>query len=154
LETPSLEPLYLSTLLAQKVISADGVCLGRARDLFVDLDLPQPEVVKLVYRGAWSRRLWVAPWKDVDALLPSGIKLKADASQPTPLSEVSPQPSEILLQDFLLDKQIVDVAGAKVERVNDLVFVKSNGKLTLVQMDVGLRGLLRRLGFEDALVRF
>ena len=154
METYHPEQFYLSRLLAQRVISSDGVCLGRTRDLFVDLDLPQPEVVKLVYRGAWSRGLWVVPWKDVDSLQPAGFTLKPDAGQPAPLSEVSPQPSEILLHDFLLDKQIVDVHGAKVERVNDLVFVKSNGKLTLVQLDVGIRGLLRRLGFENAIVGF
>ena len=62
--------------------------------------------------------------------------------------------TEVLLRDFLLDKQIVDVHGAKVERVNDLYFVRSDGKLLLVQVDVGLRGLLRRIGFEDSIVRF
>jgi magnesium transporter len=154
LETSHLEQLYLSTLLAQKVYSADGICLGRTRDLFVDLDLPLPQVVKMAYRGAWSRKIWVVPWEDVDALLPSGITLKADASQPVPLAEVAQRSSEILLRDFLLDKQIVDVAGAKVERVNDLAFLKTNGRLTLIQMDVSLRGLLRRLGFENAVVRF
>jgi magnesium transporter len=60
----------------------------------------------------------------------------------------------VLLRDLLLDKQIVDVHGAKVERVNDLHFCKLNGKLMLDQVDVGLRGILRRLGFEDAIMRF
>jgi Mg/Co/Ni transporter MgtE len=59
-----------------------------------------------------------------------------------------------LLREFLLDKQIVDVHGAKVERVNDLQFIESDGKLLLVKVDVGLLGLLRRLGFDRQVSRF
>ena len=57
--------------------------------------------------------------------------------------------TQILLREALLDKQVVDVSGAKVERVNDLHFlVAREGQLILAHIDVGLRGLVRRLGWE------
>jgi magnesium transporter len=145
---------YLSDLLGSRVRSSSEAIVGKVVDLMVDLDLQQPEVVSLVYRGRWSRQRWSVPWKAVGVILPHDIILKLEA-QPTVLAPVPSLPSSlILLRDFLLDKQIVDTDGAKLERVNDLHFVGTNGKLKLVQVDVGFRGLLRRLGFEGQAVRF
>jgi len=53
---------------------------------------------------------------------------------------------ELLLKDALLDKQVVDTNGAKIRRVNDLQFLKANHGLYLVHVDVGFRGLIRRVG--------
>lgn len=55
---------------------------------------------------------------------------------------------ELLLAKELLDKQIVDIDGAKVVRVNDLKLARLNEEWYLVAADVGLRGLLRRFGLE------
>jgi len=52
-----------------------------------------------------------------------------------------------------LDKQIVDTHGAKVVRVNDLQLSEVDGQLRLVGADVGLRGLLRRVGAESVAER-
>ena len=60
------------------------------------------------------------------------------------------RPNEILLRADLLDKQIVDIDGRKVVRVNDLGLDDVDGKLHLVAVDVGAAGLLRRLGIEGA----
>lgn len=48
----------------------------------------------------------------------------------------------------LMDKQVVDTTGAKIVRVNDLLLEEAGGQLRLVGADVGLRGLLRRVGGE------
>ncbi len=153
MEASHPETYYLSTLLSMEVLSAEGEALGKALDLLVDLDRPQPEVVKLVYRHWWSRERWCVNWHDVASMESARVMLKSGAI-PSPLADGIFPSSHILLKDFLLDKQIVDVHGAKVERVNDLQFVKSSGKLMLVQVDVGLRGLLRRLGLEGPVIRF
>ena len=47
-----------------------------------------------------------------------------------------------------MDKQIVDIDGRKVVRVNDLRLDDVEGTLHLVAVDVGAAGLLRRLGIE------
>src|SRR5205814_3876737 len=60
------------------------------------------------------------------------------------------RPDEIGLRADLLDKQIVDIDGRKVVRVNDLGLDDVDGKLHLVAVDVGASGLLRRLGIEGA----
>ena len=148
-----MEQLFLSDLLQKKVLSASGEVLGKVWDLVVDLDLPEPEVMKLVFRRSLlSKRTACVPWTAVADLLPESINLSPDSDSPGEMEEE--HSSEILLRDFLLDKQIVDIHGAKVERVNDLQFIRENGKLILVQVDVGVRGLLRRMGWEKSVVRF
>lgn len=49
-----------------------------------------------------------------------------------------------------MDRQIVDTFGAKVVRVNDLHFLNIDSRLRLVHVDVGFRGLMRRVGWEKA----
>ncbi len=142
----------LSSLLEMKLVSADGLVLGKIWDLAVDINRPEPEVTKLIYRLPWSRRRrkWL-PWSSVESLAPDHLTLKPGADEG---KVVDDGVSGVLLRDFLLDKQIVDIDGAKVERVNDLQFLRSNGKMVLVQVDVGVRGLLRRLGWENAVAGF
>jgi len=60
------------------------------------------------------------------------------------------RPNEILLKQDLLDKQIVDIEGRKVIRVNDVSLDDVEGRLRVVAVDVGAAGLLRRLGMEGA----
>ena len=60
------------------------------------------------------------------------------------------RPNEIRLRQDLMDKQIVDIDGRKVVRVNDLRLDEIEGKLHVVAVDVGAAGLLRRLGTKGA----
>ncbi|MBI5249500.1 MAG: magnesium transporter [Desulfomonile tiedjei] len=154
MEEARLDYTFLSSLLNERVLSSEGRVLGRIKDLVVNVDLPQPEAMMLVFRRTFSLEEQSVPWDAVYRVLPTEVTLKEDASpQPVPSKESLPS-SHILLRDFLLDKQIVDVHGAKVERVNDLQFLKSDGRLVLLQVDVGMRGILRRLGYEDIVARF
>ena len=54
----------------------------------------------------------------------------------------------------ILDRQIVDTNGRKVERVNDLKLAVLEQETYLVAVDVGFEGLLRRLGIAKFLTRF
>src|SRR5918911_1195151 len=61
------------------------------------------------------------------------------------LARFKQRPDEIRLAKDLMDKQIVDIDGRKVVRVNDLRLDESDIGLRLVAVDVGAAGLLRRL---------
>jgi len=70
--------------------------------------------------------------------------------------------SEILIRKTFLDKQIISTSGYKLVRVNDLQLLvdsssKDNPNLWLVHIDIGFKGLLRRLGWlniTNAIVRW
>ncbi len=55
---------------------------------------------------------------------------------------------DILAVRDIWDKQIVDINGAKIVRVNDIKVREIEGKLCLIAVDVGIRGLMRRLGLK------
>lgn len=74
--------------------------------------------------------------------------LTAQPLLPEDFREPAPRSGELLLKETLLDKQVVDTDGAKIRRVNDLQFLMANKILYLVHVDVGFRGLLRRVGLE------
>ncbi len=66
-----------------------------------------------------------------------------EALQPYELDE-----KDLLLVRDILDKQIVDVNGAKVVRVNDVKLEGYDTEAVLIAVDVGMRGIMRRLGVE------
>jgi len=55
---------------------------------------------------------------------------------------------DILLGRDVLDKQIVDVQGARVVRVNDIKLAKVENEISLIAVDVGIAGIFRRVGLE------
>jgi Mg/Co/Ni transporter MgtE/sporulation protein YlmC with PRC-barrel domain len=57
-----------------------------------------------------------------------------------------PEDEALYLIADLFDKQIVDVDGRKVVRINDLEIANTGGTLRVVAADIGVAGLLRRLG--------
>jgi len=55
-------------------------------------------------------------------------------------------PDDFYLGEDLLDKQVIDITGRRMVRVNDVV-LKENGGIKVTGIDVSFAGILRRLGF-------
>jgi magnesium transporter len=66
--------------------------------------------------------------------------------QMAPTEPAVPEDQALYLIQDLFDKQIVDVDGRKVVRINDLEVADCAGTLRVVAADIGVSGLLRRLG--------
>ncbi|MFH1035000.1 MAG: CBS domain-containing protein [Pseudomonadota bacterium] len=147
--------IYLSDLLGRRVLAEPpGGILGRVVDLVADALLVVPPITGLVVAGPGKTRRFL-PWSQVRAITPKAILVDHQGDQPLP--EVAVAPGEMLLKDQLLDKQIVDTAGAKVVRVNDLQLRPRAGSMVLAGVDVGLKGLMRRVGlqgFTEGLLRW
>ena len=135
--------LFLSRILGKKIVGAMGETLGRVYDLTAEFVEPYPVVTGLIFSSAQKRNPVFLPWKDV-------VDLAGDVSvainSTRELSALNLRQGELLLKDNLLDKQVVDTDGAKIRRVNDLQFLKISHGLHLVHVDVGFRGLIRRVG--------
>jgi magnesium transporter len=137
--------IYFSSLIGRPVYEQkSGRFLGRLTDLAARLEEMYPRVRELVAtRG--HRDSFAFPWDCVLGIDAKGIQVRFNGNQPAPYQ---PREGEILLRDDFLDQQIVDISGCKIVRVNDLHLLRANESLWLVHIDVGTRGLLRRLGFE------
>ena len=135
--------LYLSQAIGRPVLDANGEPIGKVADLIVAVGDRYPPVTGLVVLT--DRRRIFLPWSSVDRLDAAGARLR---TQTIDIGKFQQRPNEILLRADLMDKQIVDIDGRKVVRVNDLRLDEIEGKLHLVAVDVGAAGLLRRLGVE------
>ncbi len=135
--------LYLSQAIGRPVLDANGEPIGKVADLIVAVGDRYPPVTGLVVLT--DRRRIFLPWTSVDHLDAAGARLR---TQTIDIGKFQQRPNEILLRADLMDKQIVDIDGRKVVRVNDLRLDEIEGKLHLVAVDVGAAGLLRRLGVE------
>jgi magnesium transporter len=135
--------LYLSRVIGRPVRDRQDEPMGKLADLIVAVGEPYPPVTGLVVQTE-RRRIFV-PWSSVDALDEKGARLR---TRTIDIDKFKQRPDEILLGTDLMDKQIVDIDGRKVVRVNDLRLDGAAGVLRLVAVDVGGAGLLRRLGIE------
>ena len=135
--------LYLSQVIGRPVRDRQDEPIGKVADLIVAVGEPYPPVTGLVVQTE-GRRIFV-PWSSVASLDESGARLR---TRTIDIDKFKQRPDEILLRQNLLDKQIVDIDGRKVVRVNDLRLDEAAGVLRLVAVDVGGAGLLRRLGVD------
>jgi CBS domain-containing protein len=145
--------LFLSEILGLGVTGRGGEQLGRVRDLLVESGSAYPRVRAVRVLRGFQGELVRVEWEDVDDWDRSNLRLKrgADAFRPPAAA-----PNEIPLAQDVLDRQIVDTDDAKVERVNDLHLLRARGELRVAHVDVGFRGLVRRMGWQplvDGLVR-
>jgi magnesium transporter len=132
---------YFSKLIGAKVLGEGGRAAGRLRDLVVDVGGQRPKVVAASISSAEGARLI--------AFGPCGIGREGRrvVVQASRIEDASlPAENLLYIKKHLLDKQIVDVDGRKLVRVNDLVLDRVQGGYNLVAVDVGLEGLFRRLG--------
>ncbi|MGB6133599.1 MAG: CBS domain-containing protein [Acidobacteriaceae bacterium] len=141
------EPLVFETLtavLGTPVTSTRGWLRGKLRDVAVGTGAEAGRVAGLVLKT--RKGLELVASKDVRWTPSGALELRADAV----LSPLRGDENFIFLRQDLLDRQIIDVHGRKVVRVNDvnLRWMSANGsgeQLCVTEVEVGLRGALRRL---------
>ncbi len=143
-----MEPVeaFVSELCGRPVeLVRDGARarIGTVEDIAVDAAEPYPPVVGLYVRS--RGKLKYAPASTVVRMNDRGTAINAEPLETAaaPISQ-----NELLLSKELLDKQIVDVDGRKVVRVNDARLATTGETLRLIAVDIGISGLLRRLGLR------
>ena len=141
---------FLSEIIGKPVFTPTGRKMGKLFDLVTERSEIYPAVLGVIISSGLKKNLSYIPWNSVKTIFPEVIVLTENERQFLPLSQVN---ENMALREELLDKQIVDTHGAKVERVNDLHLLISNQQVRLAHVDVGLRGLMRRVGWERMIDR-
>jgi CBS domain-containing protein/sporulation protein YlmC with PRC-barrel domain len=139
--------VYISEILGLPVVNADGRRLGKLWDLKVQLAENFPKMCALIVRMG-RKKIFALDWSEVASFMGKEIVLKPGAEEKFGPPDVKSE--EMLLKEELLDKQVVDTSGAKIERVNDIHLLIINQDLRIVHVDIGRRGILRRLGLLKA----
>ena len=136
----SQSTIYLSHLIGNKVLSEENKPIGRLLDLVVDMNFALPKVI------AAKVKLGKLPIIiDIEHLKISKQNGKYTITC-RHIEEFKIETDHTLfLTKHMLDKQIVDIDGRKLERVNDLRLAVLSAGIFVVAVDVGIEGLLRRL---------
>ncbi|MGC2298903.1 MAG: CBS domain-containing protein [Acidobacteriaceae bacterium] len=134
----------LTAILGTPVTSARGRMRGRLKDVAVATGADAGKVAGLVLKT--RKGLEIVSSKDVRWTPSGALELRSEAT----LTPWQGDENFILLRQDLLDRQIIDVHGRKVVRVNDVnLRWQSNGgfggQLSVTEVEVGLRGAVRRL---------
>jgi CBS domain-containing protein/sporulation protein YlmC with PRC-barrel domain len=150
--------LVLTEEIGQSVVDADGRSLGRVRELVVDANDPCATVVRLGIRRGRGPLRWVA-WNDVVSFERTGVLLRPGApvvadGGPATNGVGGGPPTELWLWRDVLDTQILDAGGARIERVGDLVLIRVDHGLRVLAVQFGPEPVLRRLGLRRLAARF
>src|SRR4030066_461625 len=140
---PFLGELFISEILKKPVLDPKGDELGRVKDFVVVKGEPLPKISSIIIER--KKGLLNLPWTVLNIFNKRIISANVygEALQSYELDE-----KDLLLVRDILDKQIVDVNGVKVVRVNDVKLEGYDTEAVVIAVDVGMRGILRRLGFE------
>jgi magnesium transporter len=152
----SLTTFYLSGIIGKEAFGADGDAIGIIKDLLVNA----------VPSGA----------NDPNQQLITGVKLRINKENRfcsfnsfrvvkaremlnvtcTGLVEISNDEvnNGLLLVENIQDKQIVDMNGRKLVRVNDVRLATLPAGTFAIAVDIGIEGLLRRIGISVPIKRF
>lgn len=146
---PIFGEIFISEILNRPVLDLRGEEIGLLKDLVVVRGQRLPVVSSLIVSR--KKKLYHIPWESMSMF---NRRILATTITKDSVSPYENSDNDLLAVRDILDKQIVDVTGVKVVRVNDIKLEGFEGMAVLVAIDVGMRGLLRRLGFERQAVQF
>jgi MgtE intracellular N domain/CBS domain len=133
--------LHLSTVTGSPLRDSDGERLGKVRDVIVRLGgAGYPPITGfLVTVAGRTSYLGVERVSDIG---PDGVVLRKAKLD---LRRFDRRPEEVLLGRDVLDRQLINVQGARLVRANEIELALIAGSWRVVGVDTGPRGGLRRL---------
>ncbi|MDO9339535.1 MAG: CBS domain-containing protein [Bacteroidales bacterium] len=152
----SLTTFYLSGIIGKEAFGADGDAIGIIKDLLVNAmpsgqnDPNQQLVTGVRLRIRKETRFYsFRSFRVVKAREMLNVTC-------TGLVELSNDEVDngLLLVENILDKQIVDMNGHKLVRVNDVRLATLPAGTFAIAVDIGIEGLLRRIGISLPIKRF
>ncbi len=133
--------LYLSQVLGRPIRDLEAERVATLKDVIVRLGAEDhPPVTGFVAR--YRRRDFFLPRWRISEFGDQGVRLNSDILDLRPFVR---REAEVLLARDVLDKQLIDVDGKRVVRVNDVQLIAAAGEWCVTGADVSLQGLWRRL---------
>jgi magnesium transporter len=143
MEPRSTARVSLTALLGTPVTDAEGHLRGRLKDIAVATGPDAGKVAGLVLKTRAG--LCIVPSQEVMETPAGTLELRSPAA----LAPLKDEGNYLFLQQDLVDRQIIDVKGRKVVRVNDVDLEwmghGSAHLLRVAEVEVGLRGAVRRV---------
>jgi CBS domain-containing protein len=133
--------LHLSLVLGGQLRDADGLRLGTVDDLIVRLGSDDYPPVTGALATIAGRAVFV-PAELITTIAAGVVTIR---KSPLDLQPFARRPQEVLLKEDVLDRQLINVDGARLVRTNEIEIARLEGWYRVVGVDTGPRGLFRRL---------
>lgn len=151
----SLTTFYLSGIIGKEAFDSDGDAIGKIKDLLVSaVPSGQNDPGQQIITGV---KLKIGRETKFYSFSPFRVSKARELINVTctGLIELGREEVEngLLLDENILDKQIVDLNGRKLVRVNDVRLATLPAGTFAVAVDVGIEGLLRRIGIATPIKR-
>jgi magnesium transporter len=147
----TLTTFYLSRLIGKEAFDTDGEAVGTIKDLLISA-VPgvQSDPSSQLVIGIRLRTGKVTKFYSFSSfrVVKAREILNVTCSD---LVEINDEEinNGLLLVENILDKQIVDLNGRKLVRVNDVRLVTVATGTFAIAVDIGIEGLLRRIGISE-----
>ncbi len=133
--------IYLSQVLGRPILDLEGERVATLKDVIVRLgEGDHPPAAGFLAR--YQRRDFFLPRWRISDFGEHGVRLNSDILDLRPFMR---RDGEVLLARDVLDKQLIDVDGKRVVRVNDVQIIEAANDWHVTGADVSLLGLWRRL---------
>lgn len=136
--------LLFSQIIGRPVVDSNGTTLGRLKDLIASGG-SYPIIKALVVEGPGRERAAVA-WEQVESV-DGKIRLNVTKRH---IVMYETDPGDVFLAQQVLDRELEDLHGQRVGRVNDIQLAKPNSHYRVLAIDASARALLRRAGLDRA----
>jgi Mg/Co/Ni transporter MgtE (contains CBS domain) len=138
-----LSSFFLSKVLRRKIYDEFNEPIGKLCDIYVTTEGGMPRAIG--YQVKKDGELINCEFKHIIFYEDDEkVIIKGEG-----VREIILQKYSYLLSKHLLDRQIVDINGKKLVRVNDLRIAEIAGEFRVVAVDTGVLALGRRLGAEE-----
>ncbi|HEX3043980.1 MAG TPA: CBS domain-containing protein [Bacillota bacterium] len=135
-----IKSFYLSRILNSQVLTPDGKTVGKLKDLITIYEEDRPRIIAGIVKTDRNKQQ-ILDWNNF-AIDKERNQYELICNQAVEITLPNPA---VYLKKHILDKQIVDIDGKKVVRVNDIRLAAISSGFFVVAVDVGVEGLLRRM---------
>ncbi|MGO9612315.1 MAG: magnesium transporter MgtE N-terminal domain-containing protein [Dissulfurispiraceae bacterium] len=135
---------FLSDIIGKKVFNNDSK-IGKLRDIAIREDEKLPTVTHLIVHRPFGHKPLLIPWERVTGVNPQGIVVDLESVEQY---EGEPAESQVLLNDHVLDKKVLDMDDNEIDIVYDVKMVLRNKVLYVTDVDFSRYALLKRLGLK------
>ncbi len=134
---------FLSQVLGRTIYDAQEVKIGKIIDVVVEPSEDYPPLVGLEVADHEKRYFIHAKYIELLGEQQDTINIHKEH-----IDSFSPQEDDLYLAKDLFERQIVDLKGVKIVRVNDVQLGKIDNQFCVISLAVGNKSIFRRLGLD------
>ncbi|MBL8030173.1 MAG: magnesium transporter [Candidatus Doudnabacteria bacterium] len=139
---------YISQLLNNTVTDSSDNVVGRLDDVLISLKEGFFAPLEFLAVLTYEKKILYVPYEYVENFTSKEISLKSSFSKIS-FENLPDNRHFIPLKKEVLDRQIVDITGTRLVRVNDLRIGDFKSRMCVLAIDASFKGFLRRMDFSD-----